>query len=184
MTKRITTLAVVCGLLALPATAAAEDPSPANFKNAAKYCKALRTASGDANFKAMFGGGKNAYGKCVSKAARRDQKQEATAKANASKQCKAEEAADPAAFKEKYGTGEKKANAHGKCVSKTARENKAAADAKERENVNAAEACRAEQKQDPAAFKAKYGTNENKSNAFGKCVSKKAHENGQGSSAS
>ena len=38
---------------------------------------------------------------------------------------------------------------------------------------NAAKACSDERKADPAAFKAKYGTNANKSNAFGKCVSGK-----------
>jgi hypothetical protein len=31
---------------------------------------------------------------------------------------------------------------------------------------------------DPAAFKAKYGTNKNKSNAFGKCVSGKVKQSG------
>lgn len=36
---------------------------------------------------------------------------------------------------------------------------------------NPAQACRAERSADPAAFKTKYGTNHNKSNAFGKCVS-------------
>jgi hypothetical protein len=183
MIKRLPIVAVLCGALAIPATAAAEDPSPENFKNAAKYCKALKKASGDANFKAMFGGKSNAYGKCVSKAARRDQKQEDTAKANASKQCKAEEAADPAAFKTKYGTGKNGKNAHGKCVSQKAKENKAAADKKEREDINSAEACRAEQKQNPDEFKAAhggksftefYGTNENGKNAFGKCVSSKS----------
>jgi hypothetical protein len=39
---------------------------------------------------------------------------------------------------------------------------------------NAAKACRSERAQDPTAFKNKYGTNANKSNAFGKCVSDKA----------
>jgi hypothetical protein len=179
MTMRITTIAAVCGLLALPATAAAQEPSPENFKNAAKYCKALKKAAGDANFKAMFGGGKNAYGKCVSKAARLDQKQESEAKSNASKQCKAEEAADPVAFKARYGTGKNGKNAHGKCVSQKAKENKAAADKAENEKVNAAETCRAEQKQNPQAFAEKYGTNENNKNAFGKCVSKTAKANNQ-----
>ncbi len=57
--------------LAVPAGAGAQEPpSPADFKNAAKYCKALRAASGDANFKAMFGGKSNAYGKCVSTTAK------------------------------------------------------------------------------------------------------------------
>jgi hypothetical protein len=176
MHKKITTVALLCGALVVPATAGAEEPSQANFKNAAKYCKALRAASGDANFKAMFGGKSNAYGKCVSKAAKRDQKQEDTAKTNASKECKAEKAADPAAFKTKYGTGKNGSNAHGKCVSQKAKENKAAADKQEKQDVNSAEACRTEQKADPAAFKTKYGTNENKSNAFGKCVSTKSKE--------
>ena len=174
MTKRFTTVALLVGALAVPASAAAQEPSQANFKNAAKYCKALKAASGDANFKAMFGGKSNAYGKCVSKAAKRDQKQEATAKSNASKECKAEAAADPAAFKTKYGTGKSGKNAHGKCVSQKAKANKAEADKQEKEDVNSAEACRAEQKADPAAFKTKYGTNESKSNAFGKCVSTKS----------
>jgi hypothetical protein len=176
MTKRFTTVAVLAGALAIPATAAAEDPSPTNFKNAAKYCKALKASAGDANFKAMFGTNENksnAYGKCVSKAAKRDQKQETTAKSNASKECKAEEAADPAAFTTKYGTGNGK-NAHGKCVSQKAKANKTEADKQEKEDVNSAKECRTEQKADPAAFKTKYGTNENKSNAFGKCVSAKS----------
>ena len=34
--------------------------------------------------------------------------------------------------------------------------------------------CQTERKADAAAFKAKYGTNKNKSNAFGKCVSAQA----------
>jgi hypothetical protein len=40
--------------------------------------------------------------------------------------------------------------------------------------VNAAKQCKDERKADPAAFEQKYGTNKNKSNAFGKCVSQKA----------
>ncbi len=185
MNSRITTIALLAGALAVPASAAAEEPSQANFKNAAKYCKALKASAGDANFKAMFGGKSNAYGKCVSKAARRDQKQEAQAKANASKQCKAEEAADPAAFKTKYGTGKNGRNAHGKCVSQKAKENKAAADAQEKQDVNSAKECRAEQGQNPDEFKAAhggksftefYGTNENGKNAFGKCVSTKSKQ--------
>lgn len=40
---------------------------------------------------------------------------------------------------------------------------------------NAAKACKAEREKDPAAF-TNYGTNANKSNAFGKCVSMKVNE--------
>jgi hypothetical protein len=162
--------------IAVPAAALAAEPSQQNEKNAAKHCRALRKASGDENFRSMFGGGKNAYGKCVSQNAKKDQQQEANAKANASKQCDAEEAKDPQAFKAKYGTGKQGKNAHGRCVSQKAKENKAKADKRDQNQVTAAEQCKAEQSQDPNAFKQKYGTNKNRKNAFGKCVSKRSHE--------
>ena len=41
---------------------------------------------------------------------------------------------------------------------------------------NAAQQCRAERAADIDAFREKYGTNKNKRNAFGKCVSSKRHE--------
>jgi hypothetical protein len=179
MTKRLSTLAAVAAL-AVPAIALAEQPSEQNKQNASEFCKALREASGQQNFRSMFGGGKNAFGKCVSQAAKRDQIQEERAQENAAKQCKAERDQDPAAFKEKYGTGKNKKNAFGKCVSQKAKENKAQLDAKEQNQVNAAKQCKTEKSQDPEAFKQKYGTNENKRNAFGKCVSQKAHELNQG----
>ena len=170
--------------LAVPAGAvAADEPSQENKDNAAELCRALRESAGVENFRSMFGtneSGKNAFGKCVSQKAKKDQKQEETAKANAAKECKAEREADPAAFKEKYGTGEKKSNAYGKCVSQTAKQKKAEADATEEERVtNAAQDCRAEKKADSDAFKEKYGTIANKKNAFGKCVSQKVKEQQQ-----
>ena len=42
--------------------------------------------------------------------------------------------------------------------------------AAEEDAKNAAQTCKAERAADPAAFAAKYGTNGNKKNAFGKCV--------------
>jgi len=100
-----------------------------------------------------------------------------TDKQNASQECKAEQSADPAAFKAKYGTGKKGANAHGKCVSQKAKAKTAAAVRHEvKADVSAAKSCKAERKADPAAFAAKYGTNKNKRNAFGKCVSKQAKD--------
>jgi hypothetical protein len=176
MRKSLTTLAAVAAL-AVPAVAIAGDqPSDQNKQNAAKYCKALREASGKDNFRSMFGGGKNAYGKCVSQNARKDQRQEQRAEENAAKQCKAERDQDAAAFKDKYGSGKNKRNAFGNCVSQRAKENKAKEDQTDQNDVTAAKACRAEKSQDPDAFKQKYGTNENKRNAFGKCVSKQSHE--------
>ena len=44
---------------------------------------------------------------------------ETEARVNAAKACKAERAADPAAFAEKYGKNKNKKNAFGKCVSQT-----------------------------------------------------------------
>jgi hypothetical protein len=42
--------------------------------------------------------------------------------------------------------------------------------------TNAAQTCRAERDADPAGFAERYGANENKKNAYGKCVSGKARE--------
>jgi hypothetical protein len=175
MTKRLYALALAVAL-AIPAVALADQPSQQNKQNAAKYCKALRDASGQDNFRSMFGGGKNAFGKCVSQNAKKDQKQQQKAEENAAKQCKAERDQDPAAFKQKYGTGENKKNAFGKCVSQKAKQNKAEADKTDQNDVTAAKQCKSEQSQDADAFKQKYGTNKNKKNAFGKCVSQKSHE--------
>ena len=49
---------------------------------------------------------------------------------------------------------------------------KAQADKQEANTTNAAKTCKAERALGADAFKAKYGTNKNKANAFGKCVSK------------
>ena len=100
---------------------------------------------------------------------------------NAAKKCKAERTKlGVQAFKDKYGTNANKANAFGKCVSgmvkKTEDENEAAEN--EQAEKNAAKECKAERgttEQSIAAFKEKYGTNANKANAFGKCVSKLAN---------
>jgi hypothetical protein len=172
MKKSLLTLAATAAL-AVPAVAIADDPpSGKNKENASEHCKALREASGKENFRSMFGGGKNAFGKCVSQNAKKDQKQEETAKANAAKECKAEREADPAAFAEKYGEGKSNKNAYGKCVSQKAKANKAELDETDENDVKAAKACKAEKAADKDAFAAKYGTNANKKNAFGKCVSK------------
>jgi ABC-type microcin C transport system permease subunit YejB len=94
---------------------------------------------------------------------------------NAAKKCKAERGTTEqsiAAFKEKYGTNKNKANAFGKCVSAQV---KKAEEQQEAAEENAAKKCKAERgttEQSIAAFKDKYGTNANKANAFGKCVSK------------
>ena len=90
-------------------------------------------------------------------------------------QCRAERSANAMGFKEKYGTNKNKSNAFGKCVSQKAKEHEDGDDNGGDNRDNAAELCRAERSHDAAAFKDKYGTNHNKANAFGKCVSKTAH---------
>jgi hypothetical protein len=133
-------------------------------------------------FRQTYGTNKNkhnAFGKCVSKRAHATTDAAKAARQNASQECTAEETADPAAFTQKYGTGRHGANAHGKCVSQKAKSKTAeAVDDEVEADVNAPKACKSERKADPSAFAEKYGSNRNKRNAFGKCVSKqaKAHQ--------
>jgi hypothetical protein len=164
-------LVYVCitAALALPAFAVAGTPGPADQAAAVKQCATERTAMGVPAFKLLYGTNanrSNAFGKCVSKLAQQNAKNQS----NAASQCRSERSVDAGAFAAKYGTGKKHANAFGNCVSQTA---KAAAKQQQQATANAAKACWTERKADPAAFKAKYGTNANKSNAFGKCVSGK-----------
>lgn len=165
--------------LAFAAPAFATTPAATTTTpSASQQCKQERTAMGAKTFADTYGTNankRNAFGKCVSKRSARTEQAAETAKTNASKECKAERAADPAAFAKKYGTGKKGANAHGKCVSSKAKAGTAAAvKAQVKAEINAARACRTERSADEKAFAAKYGTNANRRNAFGKCVSAKA----------
>jgi hypothetical protein len=155
--------------LIVPAWATAGSPSAGDRTNAAKQCATERQQMGTDAFKQLYGTNankSNAFGKCVSQLAKQNQQD----RSNAAAQCRSERSADPAAFAAKYGTGKNHKNAFGKCVSSKAK----TTEAKQlHATVNAAKQCRTEQQADPAAFKDKYGTNANKSNAFGKCVSGK-----------
>ena len=75
-------------------------------------------------------------------------------------------------FAQFYGSGKKGANAMNQCI----QSKRAAESAADKQKVmNAARSCKAERKTiGVEPFKAKYGTNADKSNAFGKCVSKLA----------
>jgi hypothetical protein len=182
--KTLTTLSLI-GALALSTTASADDSTPnptSSTPTAAQQCRTERSAMGTELFRQTYGTNKskrNAFGKCVSKRTRATNAAAEHAKQNASKECAAEKTADPAAFAQKYGTGRHGANAHGKCVSQKAKSKTAkAVHDQVKADVNAAKTCKAERKADPSAFADKYGTNENKRNAFGRCVSKqaKAHQ--------
>jgi hypothetical protein len=157
-------------VLALVAVPAALAISPAD--QASTLCKQQRTAIGPAAFKLLYGGGSNAYGRCVSKLASTVQGNTA----NASKQCAAERADAAFAtahggktFAQFYGTGKNGSNAFGKCVSGKAKELQ---QEQQHETISAAKTCKTERNSLGAtAFTAKYG---GKANAFGKCVAKAA----------
>jgi hypothetical protein len=100
---------VVCALIGavLVPSALAADPTPADFKNAAKYCKAARESKGVDAFQTQYGTNKNkknAYGKCVSATAKaKAEKREDAAETNAATaECKKQQAADAAKFAQDY----------------------------------------------------------------------------------
>ena len=172
-------LVLVILALALPAAAIADDVTPpaSTQESAQATCTAQRTAMGDVAFKALYGTNANkanAFGVCVSKAAKLAQ-----ANAGAAVSACKKEQSDPAfaaahsgkSFSQFYGTNKQGTNAYGKCVSAEASQ---ADDAEQAATISAAKSCKTEQAAGRDAFKAKYGTNANKSNAFGKCVAAKA----------
>ena len=122
--------------LAVPPADKGKPESPGNSatapgqqatKNAAKKCKDMRKNNAS-SFASLYGTKPNAFGRCVSAAAKLQTETESeaneTAEDNAAKACKKERgttAESMAAFKNRYGTNANKANAFGKCVSKLAR---------------------------------------------------------------
>ncbi len=150
-----------------PAAAVAQDQPPTPKQSASQACKDERTAMGAETFANTYGTNankKNAFGKCVSKRAK-----EAKAEAKTAKQeCKA-------AAKAIADKAERKA-ARKACNKKAEKEVKAEMKETTEERASAAETCKKEQEADSEAFAAKYGTNANKRNAFGKCVSSQAKQ--------
>ena len=129
-----------------PATAAAHNGKGHDVKNAARYCKALRDQLGADVFHQTY----PTFGKCVSqrvhelRAARRSVRQA----------CNTE-----------------KGKTFRQCVRTKFR---AVTSDDDNAVVNAAQECKTERDADEAGFEDKYGTNHNKRNAFGKCVSSKS----------
>jgi hypothetical protein len=176
--KLKTLIAACLAAAALPAAALADPAESSDKANGARVCQALKTSLGEATFKATYGTNadrSNAMGKCVSawtQAAHQNRHAAETA-------CAAEQA-DPnfaashggKTFAQFYGVGKKGANALQRCIQAKLH---AATSAQQQATIKAAKACKTERTTlGDAAFKAKYGTNANKSNAFGKCVSKLA----------
>jgi hypothetical protein len=179
--RKILAIACTTALFVAPgiASAAAKQGNGQAHQDAVKTCKELRKAAGKKGFQDLYG--KKGLGRCIKQETRENaaeqQQGEETAQKNAAKECKAERQADPAAFAETYGNGK---NAYGKCVSQKAKageqEQEQEAAQADDDQVNAAQQCKEERKADPDAFTETYGSNHNKRNAFGKCVSQKQHE--------
>jgi hypothetical protein len=176
-------------VLVLPAGAVAK-PDHADKRAAIAQCKQERgkTKATRQAFKAEY----HSFSRCVRENTTEEAAERRAALKNAAKQCRAERADEGFAadhggktFREFYGTNKNGKNAYGKCVSSKARELKAAEDADDAQEVqafkNAAKECAAERADDNFAaghggktFEEFYGTNRNKRNAFGKCVSGKS----------
>lgn len=147
---RKTIFALALSAMLIVPTAAMAAPTKADSKAASKECHDLRAAMGKENFKAQYG----TFGKCVSAKKKEEAAERKAARKQAREECASEKGKERAA-----------------CVKAATKAEKAEADAKDKDRVNAAKACRAEQTAPESTFAADYGTGKN---AFGKCVSKKA----------
>jgi hypothetical protein len=177
MKKTTVAIALVVGLL-VPASATGKS-NDADRRAAKAECKTERGKSSATReaFRAKYGG----MSRCVNRTTREEAAERKEARTNAAQECKEERGLDREAFNEKYGTNANKMNAYGKCVSTKAKAKKAEMDEEDAEEAaerkSAAKECAAERDEiGRDAFAEEWGTNENKSNAFGKCVSKTARE--------
>src|SRR5260370_9775326 len=142
----------------------------ANNTSANTSCTALQS---DANFAANHSGktfaqfygtgkkGNDAFGNCVSTFAKTSSQTEQQGRLSPSQTCRTLRTTLGATFAKIYGNEK---NAFGKCVSKQAQ-------AQSQNEVSASASCQAAQTARAQAFTQKYGTNADKSDAFGKCVS-------------
>jgi hypothetical protein len=186
--KRIGSVVLCCvGVAAIGASvASAVNSTPNPNQVAAQQCTNELHTMGVKAFKGLYGDppkGQHAMRNCQ----RQHGKSAGNVVNNAAQRCRAEQA-DPSSipgntgnltFDQFYGTNDNHRNAFGKCVSSKVQ----ATEAQQQENLqNAAQLCRAE-RSDPStipgntngeSFTDFYGTNKNKKNAFGKCVSGKA----------
>jgi hypothetical protein len=167
--KTLSTVIVLSALLVLPAGAAAQ-PDPSDKRAAIAQCKSERgkTKATRKAFKAKY----HSFSRCVRQNSAEEADERKAAHTNAAKECKAQGL---------------KGRELGKCVSTEAKQNKQAEDEQDADEVaafkNAAKQCQAESTDpsfaaahDGKTFAEFYGTNENRRNAFGKCVSSKTSE--------
>jgi hypothetical protein len=157
-----------------------------NVSSAEASCTALQA---DPNFVAGHGGksfdqfygtgknAKNAFGNCVSAHATASSQAEKQGRMNPSRTCiAARSRMGTASFALTYGKTANDRNAFGKCVSSVAH-------AQSANELSAAASCKAQQSDSTftashsgRTFAQVYGTNDDDSNAYGKCVSAAANE--------
>ena len=145
-------------------------PNGKDTRNAAKECRAEQgtTDATKQAFAEKYGtnaNDANAFGKCVSTHARDEESERKAAKRAARRACASR----------KHGKG----HAYGRCVKRKTKAFKRKADREDSKQTDSrhdsARTCAEEREQTGKdAFAEKYGTNRNKRNAFGKCVSKMA----------
>jgi hypothetical protein len=168
--KTILAATGLAAIFLLP-TGVVAKPNQAERDAAKAQCKAERGKSKATReaFRANYDG----FPDCVRQAAADEEAENEEARKNAAKECRAERnEMGSEAFAEEYGKNKNDKNAFGKCVSQHAQTAQAA---QQQATIKAAKACKAERQTLGAeAFKNKYGTNRNKANAFGKCVSKRS----------
>ena len=196
----MTRLLIIASLFALAVPAAFAAPPNDQGKpesgataasSASELCKQQRRTIGMAAFRALYaptGSPKAATDACLVKQVQTT----SVAAKNAAMKCKAEQA-DPnfaaahggKSFAEHYGMNPNKKDAFGKCVSSMAKDT---VEDQQDATINAAKKCKTERADSGFAaahggksFAENYGTNANKANAFGKCVSKLAKEQGSSS---
>ena len=116
--------------------------------NPSRSCRGQQTTLGPTTFALTYGTAKNAFGKCVSKAAALQTQSENAASVT----CRAALNASATTFASTFGTS---ADAFGKCVSTTA---SAQAKARFQAITAAAAGCTTEKNANVAAFNSKYGS--------------------------
>jgi hypothetical protein len=164
--RRLIIIAGALAMLAVPATPAVAKPSKADKREAQRECRDERGTT-DATREAFEAKYRN-FGACVSQKAHEANAERKAARTNAARECREDGL---------------KGREFGKCVSEKAKAKRAEQDQDDAEEAedrkNAAQECdeeRGETQESRKAFEDRYGTNANKRNAFGKCVSQKARE--------
>jgi hypothetical protein len=152
--RKVTTIVAAIALLVLPAGANAGER-----KEATQDCRAERNAAGVENFRTLYDG----FGECVTETKRENRVERRQARREAVADCDDQDLESTEATED--------------CVRSERKENLEEAEAHDQLELNAARDCRAERDEiGDEPFAEQYGTNHNKRNAFGKCVSGRVNE--------